>query len=107
VGEWRGEVKISEISKGTPSITRRRTYPPRQEIAVSKKNMKHPSDLKNFKRGFSQNGIHVYEISKRQARKVMKEFPEFFPYNSSFKGVKRLFYLDARGSNQPVILGLE
>lgn len=57
------------------------------------KAVKHPSGLKNFKRSFSQNGIHIYEVSKRQARQVMKEFPEF--------------YLDARGSKQPIILGLE
>lgn len=101
------EVKNCEISKGTPSTTRRRVHPPRQEIAVSKAKTKHPSDLKNFKRGFSQNGIHIYEISKRQARRVMKEFPEFFAYNSSFKNAKRLFYLDARGSKQPIIFGLE
>lgn len=73
---------------------------------MSKNKLKHPSDLKNFKRGFSQNGIHIYEISRRQAKRVMKEF---FPesYNQSFKGVKRLFYLDARRSKQPIILGLE
>lgn len=73
---------------------------------MSKKNMKHPSDLKNFKRSFSQNGIHIYEISKRQARQVMQEFPEFFA-KASFKKMKRLFYLDARCSKQPIILGLE
>ena len=74
---------------------------------MSKAKTKQPSELKTFKRSFSQNGIHIYEISQRQARRVMKEFPEFFAYNQSFKGVKRLFYLDARGSKAPLVFGLE
>jgi hypothetical protein len=69
---------------------------------------KQPSGLKNFKKAgsFHDGGIHICEISKRQARQVLKEF---FPesYNQSFKGVRRLFYLDARRSKQPIILGLE
>jgi hypothetical protein len=75
---------------------------------MSKTKMKHPSKLKNFKKegSFHQNGIHIYEISKKQAKQIMREFPEFFS-RSSFKGVKRLFYLDARRSKQPIILGLE
>lgn len=73
---------------------------------MSKTKMKHPSGLKNFKRSFSQNGIHIYEISARQAGQVAKELPEFFP-KASFKKMRRLFYLDARRSKQPIILGLE